>query len=104
MGTLLGTVMTKRGGLRGRTISLLRVSECTRVLDRVRSDTCGSLARLPFPFCEPLCFVDGLREPFGNGFPIFPSGVLDARVFLHPPLTGIGWCLVFASRWRALLP
>ena len=72
--------MSKLGGLSGQNISLLWVPDCIRVLERVRSNTYGPLAWHVLPLCDPLCFVDGLREPDGDFFHVFASGVLDARV------------------------
>lgn len=65
MGTSACTLKSKVGGLGARRISLLRVPDCVRVLERVRSSTFGPL---PLHFFDPLCFVDGLWEADGDAF------------------------------------
>lgn len=59
MGTIAGTITSKSGRLIDQTFSLLRVSNCTQVFKRVRSNICGSLALLPLPFVSHYALLMG---------------------------------------------
>ena len=75
------TFPSKLVGLCARGIPPLWVPEFTWMFGRFCSATPRPLARLSLPLCDPICIVDGLREPDGDVLRVFASRVLDARVF-----------------------
>ena len=54
----------------------------------MRPDICGLLAQLMLSLCYRICFMNQIRDLVRNVFFIFPSMMLNARVF---PRSNLGW-------------